>query len=432
MAIVGSGPSGAYCAQVLAEHEGLDVDVHVIERLPVPYGLVRYGVAPDHQRIKSIVASFQEIFEHPRVRFFGNVQVDRDVGLEQLLAGYDAVIVASGATVDRRLGVPGEDLRRVYSATHFVSWYSGHPDAADRIFELQGDRALVIGAGNVALDVARMLCRTPDELRRTDVPEHVIEALAASSLREIHVVARRGPAFAKYTNKELMELAHLEGADLVVRPEDLELDELQQEVVTRDPLVGRRMTFLRKAAATEPRGAARSIHLRYHLAPQRILGSDAVESVQFSSAAGEQSIDAGVVFRSVGYLSAPIAGMPFDHVRGTVPHQLGRVVGADGVPVPGLYVAGWLKRGPNGVIGTNRMDAMETVGSLIEDLAARTPDEARERDATAGPVADFSGAIGWEGWQAIDAQEVRDGAAQRRDRVKVHQWERMLEVARDR
>ena len=433
VAIVGSGPSGAYCARLLSEDGSLDARVDVYERLPAPYGLVRYGVAPDHQKIKSITASLAEILEHPRVRFVGNVAVGSDVSLDGLRRHYDAVILACGASVGRRLGITGEDLPGVFSATDFVAWYSGHPDAAVDRFSLTAEQAVVIGVGNVALDVARMLVRTADELRRTDVPEHVVEVLAASSIREITIVGRRGPAFAKCTSKELAELGALESADVVVDPADLILDEEQEAALAANPAARRVLAKLRAMADHEPRGGARSIRFAFACRPAEFLGTTAVEAVRFQRSLGRSSepvdVPAQFVLRSIGYHGSRLADMPFDERTGTVPNDVGRVIGPDG-PVPGLYAAGWIKRGPTGVIGTNRPDASETVRALVDDMRAAP----LKRAAAPGDPVDLlrlggKAVVDWAGWCAIDRAEREYGERLGRHRVKLHDRTRLLDAA---
>ena len=458
VAVVGSGPSGAYCALLLSEHGSLDARVDVYERLPAPYGLVRYGVAPDHQKIKSITTSFAGIFEHPRVRFIGNVEVGLDVSVEQLRDRYDAVILACGAGIGRRLGIAGEGLPGVCSATDFVSWYSGHPDTPADLFSAEASapvvtatEAVVIGAGNVALDVARMLARTPDELRKTDVPEHVVEALAASSIRKVTITARRGPAFVKFTSKELAELGALTSVDVLVDPADLVLDEEQEAAVTANRAARRVLDRLRDLAERPARGCPRSIRFAFGHRPAGFLGIAAVHAVRFErSAAGRDrivDIPAQFVLRSIGYHGRPLPGVPFDQRTGTVPNDAGRVVGRHG-PVPGLYAAGWIKRGPTGVIGTNRLDAAETVNALADD--ARAAARSRVAAASGGPAwqdspawqdpagvlaPDYAGAgqtvgvVGWAVWRAIDQTEREYGARLGRDRVKLHDRKRLLDAA---
>jgi ferredoxin--NADP+ reductase len=435
VAIVGSGPSGAYCAQLLVEDASLDARVDVYDRLPVPYGLVRYGVAPDHKKIKSITASFGEIFQDPRVRFVGNVTVGIDVMLDALRAHYDAVIVACGASVDRRLGIPGEERGGIFSAAEFVSWYSGHPDAEVDRFSLSAEQAVVVGVGNVALDVARMLVLTPDELRRTDVPGHVVDVLAASAIREITIVGRRGPASAKFTGKELAELADLDRADIIVDPADLDLDAEQAAVAAANPLSRRLMNMLNALADRPVRGGRKTIRFAFGLRPMEILGADTVHGVRFErSGAGSKlaELPAQFVLRSIGYRGRPLVGLPFDESSGTIPNVAGRVVGPAG-SMPGVYVTGWIKRGPTGVIGTNRRDAAETVEALVQDLQdlhshtsspLNPQDDLLDRMRLGGAVL-----VDWAGWCAIERAEQERGARLGRERVKIHEWERMLSAA---
>lgn len=431
VAVVGSGPAGAFCAQILSEEPGRDVSVDVFERLPAPFGLVRYGVAPDHKKIKSITASLSEIFEAPGVRFLGNVTVGSDVTLGELRERYDAVVLASGAPLDRRLGVVGEDLRGVVAARDFVSWYSGHPDAAFDTSLLAAERAVVVGVGNVALDVARMLVRTPDELRRTDVPEHVIEALASHAVREIRIVGRRGPDSARFTNKELLELAEVDGSDVVIAPKELELSAAQQAHVASAPMVARLVASLRKLADREPRGRARSIRFLFDRTPLGFVGDESVTAVRLartSDPAVVEDLEAGLVLPAVGYRGVPLTGVPFDDAAGTIPHRDSRVV-EGGHAVPGLYVVGWAKRGPSGVIGTNRLCASETADAVLADAAAFP-----ERGAEAATVDELLRARGvtvvdWNRWLSIEAAELKLGAASGRDRVKLHDRADLLTAA---
>jgi ferredoxin--NADP+ reductase len=431
IAVVGSGPSGAFCAQLLAEEAGYDISVDVFERLPAPFGLVRYGVAPDHTKIKSITASLSEIFAAARVRFLGNVTVGSDVSFDELREHYDAVVLASGAPLDRRLGVAGEDLPGVVAARNFVSWYSGHPDAAFDTSLLATGRAVVVGVGNVALDVARMLVRTPDELRRTDVPEHVVEALAAHTVREVCVVGRRGPEAVRFTNKEFLELAQVEGADVIVAPEELALSEAQRAQVASAPAAARLLASLQKAADREPRGRERSIRFLFNRTPVEFVGEAAVAAVRTAKSTDGSVVEelaAGLVLPAVGYRSAPLPGVPFDEASGTIPHRDSRVVDG-GQVVPGLYVVGWAKRGPSGVIGTNRLCASETVAAIVEDAAAfpahGAGSEGIDRLLRSRGVA----VVGWSNWLAIESAELELGAASGRDRVKLHDRVDMLAAA---
>ncbi|MFJ9127791.1 FAD-dependent oxidoreductase [Streptomyces sp. NPDC102340] len=432
VAVVGSGPAGAFCAQILTEDTDHDVSVDVFEQLPTPFGLVRYGVAPDHQKIKSIVASLTEIFEAPSVRFLGNVTVGTDITVEELRAHYDAVILASGAPLERRLGAPGEDLSGVVAARNFVSWYSGHPDAAFDTSVLESERAVVVGVGNVALDVARMLVRTPDELRRTDVPEHVLDTLAGHSVREVCVVGRRGPEHAKFTNKEFLELSGVEGADVLVSPEDLTL--APEARTDLRPAAARLLTTLQKVAERKPQGRPRAIRFLFHRTPVEFVGDttrsrlSAVRLAHTQHPEVVEEIATGLVLPAVGYRGAALSGVPFDDTSGTVPHRDARVLAGERV-LPGLYAVGWIKRGPTGVIGTNRLCANETAAALLADapeLAGRgTGPQAVDAllDSRGVTVVD------WSRWRAIEATEVARGAATGRTRVKLHDRTEMLLAA---
>ena len=394
VAVVGSGPAGLYAAEALVKQAAalpvpVPVRVDVIDRLPTPYGLVRYGVAPDHKSIKSIAQYLRKVLESPGVRFLGGVHLGEDVTRDELLAGYDAVIYATGAMRDRRLGIPGEDLPGSYAATDFVNWYCGHPDIDSSAFTLDAESVAVIGVGNVAVDVARILARDPAELHTTDIPHPVLETLQASKVREVHMIGRRGPAYAKFTTKELRELGELPGVEIVVPPEEADLDRFDasgqgDELATSDRRVRGNMVAIRKWAAGErpsdaPTGHARTLTLRFWLRPVEITGDDRVtgltvertrldEDGVFQGTGELETLDAQLVLRSVGYQSVPLDGVPFDERNAVVPNSDGRVIGPDGQPLPGEYVAGWLKRGPTGVIGTNKSDATETVRSLLADL----------------------------------------------------------------
>ena len=401
VAVVGSGPAGLYAAEALVKQAAalpvpVPVRVDVIDRLPTPYGLVRYGVAPDHKSIKSIAQYLRKVLESPDVRFLGGVHLGEDVTRDDLVSAYDAVIYATGAMRDRRLGIPGEDLPGSYAATDFVNWYCGHPDIGADAFTLDAESVAVIGVGNVAVDVARILARDPHELHATDVPQPVLEALHASKVREVHMIGRRGPAHAKFTTKELRELGELPGVEVVVHGDEADLNafDLAGEgvrLVESDRRVRGNLVAITKwaqgtadpsaePATGSPSGHSRRLTVRFWLRPTEILGTERVEGITLERTAisadgkfggtGEfETLDAQMVLRSVGYQSVPLPGVPFDTRGSVVPNAQGRVLGEDGAPLPGEYVAGWLKRGPTGVIGTNKSDAAETVRCLLEDLA---------------------------------------------------------------
>jgi ferredoxin--NADP+ reductase len=394
VAVVGSGPAGLYAAEALVKQAAalplpVALRVDVIDRLPTPYGLVRYGVAPDHKSIKSIAQYLRKVLESPDVRFVGGVHLGEDVTRDDLVAAYDAVVYATGAMRDRRLGIPGEDLPGSYAATDFVNWYCGHPDMDSGTFTLDAESVAVIGVGNVAVDVARILARDPAELHSTDVPQPVLEALHASKVREVHMIGRRGPAYAKFTTKELRELGELPGVEVIVHGDEADLNALDSSgegaaLAEADRRVRGNMVAISKwaqgaAVAPAASGHARRLIIRFWLKPVEILGAERVSGITLERTAIDASgalagtgqyetLDAQMVLRSVGYQSVPLPGVPFDERGSVVPNALGRVLGADGSPLPGEYVAGWLKRGPTGVIGTNKSDAAETVRCLLEDL----------------------------------------------------------------
>ena len=377
VAIIGSGPAGSYAAGHLLRHTATDVHVDLYERLPTPWGLVRAGVAPDHPKIKSVTNLYERTAEHARLRLFANVEFGTHVTVADLRAHYHAIVYAVGTPTDRAMGIPGEDLAGSYAATEFVGWYNGHPDFRDREFDLSGERVVVVGAGNVALDVARMLVLTRDELAMTDIADHALAALASSGVREVVVVARRGPAQAAFTNPELRELGELSDADVAVEADELALGEAVEDP-SADPTALRNVEILRDYAAREPAGHSRRVALRFLLSPLELTGTDHVESVTFARNAlaagadgklrahdtGERlALPAQAVFRAIGYRGTPLAGVPFDTERELIANTAGRVR-------PGEYVVGWAKRGPSGVIGTNKKDANETVDALLADLAA--------------------------------------------------------------
>ncbi|MFJ7088570.1 FAD-dependent oxidoreductase [Streptomyces griseus] len=455
VAVVGSGPSGVYTAQALLRQSLVpDVRVQVLDRLPTPYGLVRYGVAPDHEKIKSLQNSLRAVLEDERVTFVGNVGVGGPDGVSpaRLAELYHAVVYCVGASADRALAVPGESLPGSYSATRFVSWYSAHPDIGADPFArdaLSGRSAVVIGVGNVAVDVARILARGADELRTTDVPRAALSVLAASRVREVHIVGRRGPSQARFTTKELRELGALPGARVVVDPAELALDPAYAAPDGLPAVVRRNLEVLRgwsaggagSGGAVDAAGAVRRIRLRFFLRPVEVLERGGrVAGVRFARTAPDgtggvrdtgrhEDIEARLVLRAVGYRGVELPGLPFDPVRGTVPHTAGRVL-RDGVPSPGEYVAGWIKRGPTGVIGSNRSCAKETVASLLEDAAGLAL-----RPVPADPLAVLRGwglrPVEWAGWLSIERAEAELGRSLGRGPVKIPDWPGLLAAARD-
>ena len=436
VAVVGSGPAGVYAAAALVKAGGVTVDV--LDRLPAPYGLVRYGVAPDHVKMKSVDAALRKVLEDPAVRFLGNVEVGTDLSLDELHRFYDAVVFATGAAVDRRLDVPGEDLAGSFSATDFVAWYSGHPDAELDRFTLRTRHVVVVGVGNVAVDVARVLVRSAAELSRTDVPGHVLDVLAASAVTDVTMLGRRGPAQARFTTKELRELGELAGADVLVDPADLELSPAEKAEVDADRTLRANLSVLEGWAGRAPEGHPRRLRLRFWLRPAAVLGDSVVTGFRAERTAlaggrltgtGETvDLPAEMVLRSVGYRVVPPCGLPLDLQTGTVPHDAGRVLRA-GVPVPGVYVAGWLKRGPTGIIGTNKPDATETVRSVLADTTERAPE--RDPGAVLAALTERGvSPVEWSGWEAIDAAEQALGAARDTARVKIADRAELLRTAR--
>ena len=447
VAVVGSGPAGFYAAGHLLASEDPRVEVDLIERLPTPWGLVRLGVAPDHPNIKAVSRAFEKIAARPGFRFLGNVEVGRDLGHGDLTRLYDAVVYTVGAQTDRRLGVPGEDLLGSWPATAFVAWYNGHPDFQDLAFDLSHERAVVVGVGNVALDVARMLALTHEELAATDTTDAAIEAIARSGIREIVVLGRRGPVQAAWTPVELGELGELEGADVLVDPAELELDPASAvELETAPQTVRRNVQILRDYATRTPAGKPRAIRLRFLLSPVAILGEErveAIEAVRNRLEAGpdgrvravpteeRETISCGIVFRSVGYRGVSLGDLPFEEAAGTIPNAGGRVLDGEG-PLRQAYCAGWIKRGPTGVIGTNKRDATETAEALLADARAGLLGGTGRPAAAVDRLLAERGVevVAYAGWEAIDALERARGEPLGRPRVKLASWEELLEAAR--
>ena len=454
VAIVGSGPAGFYAAEHLLKHEDHVIQVDMFDRLPTPYGLVRAGVAPDHPKIKSVIRIYEKTAARPGFRFFGNVHIGREITALELAEHYHAVIYAYGTAADRSLGIDGEHFSGSHAATEFVAWYNAHPDFAGHEFDLSAKRAVVIGNGNVAADVARMLALTRSELEETDTADHAIDALANSSIEEIVVLGRRGPAQAAFTNPEVRELGEMLDADVIVDPADMTLDDISAELLEADDANStskRNVEILKDFSERPPEGKRRRIVLRFLSSPIEIRGDDKVEAIvvgrneltrdesgaiRATDTGEREEIECGLVLRSIGYKGIGLDGLPFDDSGGVIPNESGRVVNPEtGEQVPGQYVVGWIKRGPSGVIGTNKKDALDTVSSLIEDLVAeRIPEPADDTspDTIAALVServpDF---VSFGGWQAIDRAEVERGEPLGRPRVKFATVEEMLDAARD-
>ncbi|MFQ5571963.1 MAG: FAD-dependent oxidoreductase [Rhodothermales bacterium] len=449
VAIIGAGPAGFYSTEHLLKQEGLVVEVDMFDRLPTPYGLVRAGVAPDHQKIKFVTTVFDRIAANPKFRFYGHVELGKDVTLADLREHYHQILYATGAQTDRRMGIPGEDLQRSHPATEFVAWYNGHPDYQDRQFDLQQERAAIVGVGNVAVDVARILCRTPDELAATDISDHALEALRQSRIKEVYMLGRRGPAQAAFTNPEIKELGELADADIAVLPEETELDELSRAALerTRDRATLKKVEILQRYARRTPSGKSRRLIIRLLVSPVEFRGNEAGRVVAMRLAKNElhatpagtlqpgptgkvEELAVGLVFRSVGYRGVPLPGVPFSESWGVILNEKGRVLDPDTRhPVVGEYTAGWIKRGPTGVIGTNKPDAAETVLCMVEDLA---------RGALLAPSHPEVGAaeelirqrrpeyFSYADWLRLNELEVARGRAAGRPRVKFTRVEDML------
>jgi ferredoxin--NADP+ reductase len=449
VAIVGAGPAGFYAADQLLG-QGFEVDL--LDALPTPFGLVRAGVAPDHPKIKSVTRMYEKTASKPGFRFFGGVELGSDISRQDLFERYHAVVYAVGTADDNRLGIPGEDLPGSHAATEFVAWYNGHPEYADHAFDLSAKRAVVVGNGNVAIDVARMLVLDPDELAPTDTADHALDALRRAAVEEVVLLGRRGPAQAAFTNPELRELGDLARADVVVDPADMELDEhsaVWLESDAADATARRNVEILRTYSELPSGSKSHRIVLRFLRSPVEIIGGedDSVAALRIVrnrieagpngtlravSTGDEEQIECGLVLRSIGYRGRPLPEVPFDERRGLIRNDGGRVTGDDGEPVPGEYAVGWIKRGPSGVIGTNKKDAADTVARLVED---------RDRGALNAPadpdpdgIAAFldqrvPGLVTWEGWGAIDSHERSLGEPLGRPRVKVVRVPQMVDIA---
>ncbi len=419
----------------------------MFDRLPTPWGLVRGGVAPDHPNIKAVSRVYEKTAEHPEFRFYGNVELGRDISHEDLTDRYDAVIYAVGAQTDRRMDIPGEDLPGSWAATEFVAWYNGHPDYRDLEFDLSAERAIVVGNGNVATDVARMLALTRDELAATDVADHALDVLAESNVKEIVVLGRRGPAQAAFTNPELLELGDMTDADVFVDPGDVELDPLSKAFIESEAAHAtqkKNVQILSEYSTREPAGKRRRIVLRFLVSPVEILGTDRVEGIRFvhnELVEGDdgqirakptdisEELDAGLVFRSIGYRGTKLPGVPFDESRCVIPNENGRITDRTGE-----YAVGWIKRGPTGIIGTNKRDAQETVNTLLGDLDAGnlgSPSDP-DRDSLEALIAERQpDAVSYAGWQAVDRVEREAGEPHGRPRVKLCSMDELLEAAKD-
>lgn len=438
VAIVGSGPSGFYAAEALLD-SGAARTVDIYERLPVPFGLVRSGVAPDHPKLKQVINAYDLIAKRDGVRFIGNVEIGTDISINQLQQYYHAVVLACGAQIDKKLGINGENLIGSYTATEFVGWYNGHPDFQDRVFDLSSETAVIIGQGNVAADVCRILARSPDDLSHTDITSNALEALKKSNIRNIYIVGRRGPAQAKFTHKEIKEITKLHNCRVIVDPTNLvlnqasitELDDQQNFNARKNVELLKNLSNDREQTISD---LSKLIHLDFYRSPVEIRGDSNghVNSINFAvnelkgqpfkqhafDTGLREELHCGLVFRSVGYRGVAIPGVPFDSKRGLIPNNEGRVLDHDGVIVPGLYVTGWIKRGPSGIIGTNRPDSINTIDSLINNLSELNNKNLEKPEQLIYKIAEEKKTITYSGWLTIDREEVRLGQIKGKSREK--------------
>ncbi len=449
VAIVGAGPTGFYAADHLLRNPAVVVDVDMFDRLPTPYGLVRLGVAPDHQKIKFVTNAFDKVAASPRFRFYGGVEFGKDVTLADLKALYHQIVYCTGAQTDRRMGIPGEDLTGSHPATEFVAWYNGHPDYRDCAFDLSQESVAVVGVGNVAADVVRILCRTPEELATTDIADYALEALRKSRVREVYLLGRRGPAQAAFTNPEVRELGELADADITAIPQEVELDPLSRVAVERsqDRATLKKVEMLREYARRAPTGKSRRLVLRFLVSPVELISDGAgrvaamrlVRNELYATSTGAlqpratdrfEELPVGLVFRSVGYRGVPLPGVPFNESWGVILNDKGRVLDPDTKqPIVGEYAAGWIKRGPTGVIGTNKPDAAETVECMFEDLARGAVLEPTRPEAAAAEALVRQrqpNYVSYTDWLKLNEIEVARGRAQGRPRVKLTSVEEML------
>jgi ferredoxin--NADP+ reductase len=449
VAIIGSGPAAFYAADRLLKQAGLKVEIDMFERFPTPYGLVRTGVAPDHQKIKSVTKTFAEIASSPRFRFYGLVEFGKDIVVSDLREHYHQILYATGAQADKRIGIPGEELKGIHAANEFIGWYNGHPDYRDCQFDLFQERVAIVGMGNVAVDVARILCLTPDELAVTDIASHALGALSQSRIKEVYLLGRRGPAQAAFTNPEIKELGNLADADIFVLPEEAQLDDSSRAALdaSHDRVTRQKVEILQGYASRKPAGGTRQLSIRFMVSPVDFLGNTAgqvvamrlVKNALYETEAGTlrpkatdrvEELPTDLVFRSVGYRGTPLPEVPFNERWGVILNEKGRVVGPESQqPVVGEYCSGWIKRGPTGVIGTNKLDSVETVNCMLVDLAHGSilrPSEPAVTKAEHLVRKRQPNYFSFADWLRLDAMEVKNGRAQGRPREKFTRVEDML------
>lgn len=444
LAVVGAGPAGIYASDIVLKAErDFDVSIDLFEHLPAPYGLVRYGVAPDHPRIKGIITALREVLDRGDIRIFGNVRYGVDITLDDLKRHYNAVIFATGAIKDAPLNIPGIDAQGSYGAADFVSWFDGHPDVP-RTWPLTATSTAVIGNGNVALDAARMLIKHPEDLLPTEIPDNVYQGLKASPITDVHVFGRRGPAQAKFSPLELRELGELRDVDMIVADEDFEVDEASQNAIDTNKQVFVLMKVMNEWRSRETGKASRRLHMHFYAKPLEVVAdsSGAVCAIRYERTAPDGKggiVDTGEIreipiqsiYRAVGYFGSPLPEIPFDEKLGVIPNHEGQVVDSDGKQVPGLYATGWIKRGPVGLIGHTKSDAMETVRHIIEDREKwwkpTNPDEGEIVDLLTERGVEYTTV---DGWAALDAHEQALGAERGRARIKVVDRGEMIAISR--
>ncbi|WP_169079264.1 FAD-dependent oxidoreductase [Microcella alkalica] len=444
LAIVGAGPAGIYAADILLKHErSFEVSIDLFDQLPAPYGLVRYGVAPDHPRIKGIINALREVLDSGDIRIFGNVRYGTDITLDDLKRHYNAVIFATGAVRDAALNIPGIDLEGSYGAADFVSWYDGHPDVP-REWPLTAQSVAVIGNGNVALDVARVLAKHPEDLLPTEIPDNVYEGLKASPVTDVHVFGRRGPMQVKFTPLELRELGELRDVDMIVHDEDFDYDDAARAAISSNKQLFVIDKVFSQWREREVGQASRRLHLHFYAKPVEVLGEDGrvvgfrYERTRSDGAGGVvgtgefREVPVQAVYRAVGYFGSPLDGIPFDERHGVIPNHEGRVLGDDNAVVPGVYATGWIKRGPVGLIGHTKSDAMETIQHVLNGQSGwwspAEPDEQAVVD-----LLDSRGVLytNLDGWHRLDQHEQELGAARGRARIKVVPRDEMVRISRD-
>ena len=440
VAVVGAGPAGIYASDLLVK-SGEDVTVDLFERMPAPFGLIRYGVAPDHPRIKGIVKSLHAVLDRPEIRLLGNIEIGRDITVDEMRDYYDAIVFSTGATGDRELRIPGSDLDGSFGAGEFVGFYDGNPDFS-RDWDLTAEKVGVIGVGNVALDIARILAKTADELKVTEIPDNVYDNLARSAVKEVHVFGRRGPAQAKFTPLELKELDHSENIEVIVDPEDIDYDEASEAARRESKSVDLVCQTLEGYAIREPKGAPNKLYLHFFESPVEILGEDGqviglkTERTELDGTGQVRGTgkfttwDLQSVYRAVGYRSEAVDGVPFDAERAVIPNDGGRVLDPEtGEAVRGLYATGWIKRGPVGLIGNTKSDAKDTTTMLLEDFTSgRLSAPAHPDPAAVTELLESRGiaVTTWEGWHNLDAAERSLGEAEGRERKKIVEWDEMI------